>query len=27
MAMLRQVGVKAENLDYSLLMMERSPLG
>ena len=27
MAMLRQVGVKAENLDFSLLMMERSPLG
>jgi uncharacterized damage-inducible protein DinB len=27
MAMRHQVGVKAENLDYSLLMMERSPLG
>ena len=27
MAMLRQVGVKAENLDYSLLMMERLPVG
>jgi uncharacterized damage-inducible protein DinB len=27
MAMLRQAGVKAENLDYSILMMERTPLG
>ncbi len=26
MAMLRQVGVKAENLDYSVLMFERTPL-
>ncbi len=26
MAMLRQVGVKAENLDYSVLEFERSPL-
>lgn len=26
MAMLRQVGVKAQNLDYSVLIMERSPL-
>ncbi len=26
MAMLRQVGVAAENLDYSVLMFERSPL-
>ncbi len=25
MAMLRQVGVKAENLDYSVLMFERAP--
>jgi uncharacterized damage-inducible protein DinB len=27
MAMLRQAGVNAQNLDYSLLMMERTPLG
>ena len=27
MAMLRQVGVAAENLDYSVLMFERSPVG
>lgn len=27
MAMLRQAGVSAENLDYSMLMMERLPLG
>jgi len=26
MAMLRQVGVKAENLDYSVLMFERTPI-
>ena len=26
MAMLRQAGVKAENLDYSVLMFERTPL-
>jgi uncharacterized damage-inducible protein DinB len=26
MAMLRQVGVKAENLDYSVLMFERTPV-
>lgn len=26
MAMLRQVGVKAENLDYSVLVFERTPL-
>jgi uncharacterized damage-inducible protein DinB len=26
MAMLRQAGAKAENLDYSLLMEERTPV-
>ena len=26
MAMLRQVGVAAENLDYGVLMFERSPV-
>ncbi len=26
MAMLRQVGVKAENLDYSVLIFERIPI-
>ena len=27
LAMLRHAGVEAENLDYSILMMERTPLG
>jgi uncharacterized damage-inducible protein DinB len=27
MAMLRQAGVRAENLDYSVLMVERTPVG
>ena len=27
MAMLRQVGVAAENLDYSVLQFERTPVG